>query len=178
MNRAASWAALALPILGLAGLWANADYQSRQGIEWEVEIQGYDPRDLLRGHYVEFTYDWPVTEEEDGERELRPWERRPIDRLCLYGEPPSIERADRLDDDASDEECEHIVVANPYGIYGNDGLRRGRLYVEQGRALEIQEEMRDTDQQGIVRVRIREDGTVTPVDIRFRPLTDAEIAER
>jgi uncharacterized membrane-anchored protein len=25
----------------------------------DVAVTGYDPRDLLRGHYVRFTYVWP-----------------------------------------------------------------------------------------------------------------------
>ena len=38
--------------------------------------------------------------------------------------------------------------------------------------------MRDRDQRAIVRIRVRKDGTLTPLDIRFRPLTAEEIAER
>ncbi|MFL0354950.1 GDYXXLXY domain-containing protein [Erythrobacter sp. GH1-10] len=178
MNRAVLWAAIALPALGLGGLWALTDYQSRQGTEWDVPIQGYDPRDLLRGHYVEFTYDWPLVREESDERDLAPWERVPIERLCLSGEAPVIETAVRIENDAEAAQCTDLAVANPYGVYSYDGLNRGRLYAGQDRALEIQEEMRDPDKRGIVRIRVREDGTVTPLAIRFRPLSAEEIAER
>ncbi|MEO0699811.1 MAG: GDYXXLXY domain-containing protein, partial [Pseudomonadota bacterium] len=51
---------VALPFAGLAALWWQSDTLSRQGTDWEVEIEGYDPRDLLRGHYVEFQYAWPI----------------------------------------------------------------------------------------------------------------------
>ena len=54
MTRAARLIAAILPVAGLAGLWAISANTYRQGTEWEVPIQGYDPRDLLRGHYVEF----------------------------------------------------------------------------------------------------------------------------
>ena len=63
MNRALKIAALLLPLAGLGGLWAMSDHTFRQGTEWEVPIAGFDPRDFLRGHYVEFTYDWPGVEE-------------------------------------------------------------------------------------------------------------------
>jgi hypothetical protein len=50
---------LAWPLLGLAALWGWTEVRSRQGTEWLVPVAGYDPRDLLRGHYVLFQYDWP-----------------------------------------------------------------------------------------------------------------------
>src|SRR5690606_7599283 len=27
--------------------------------EYRIKIRGYDPRDILRGHYLIFQYDWP-----------------------------------------------------------------------------------------------------------------------
>ena len=74
-------AAIILPVVGLAGLWGWSDYQSRQGTEWEVPIQGYDPRDLLRGHYVEFTYDWPGSDDWAADAVI------PLE-ACLEGTPP------------------------------------------------------------------------------------------
>ena len=55
---------------------------------------------------------------------------------------------------------------------------RGRLYIGQQRAAELQQSLRNRDQRGIVTIRRREDGSFTPVGIRFRALTPAEIAER
>jgi hypothetical protein len=39
-------------------------------------------------------------------------------------------------------------------------------------------QLRDPDQRGIVRIRVRGDGTMTPQDIRFCPLTAKERAAR
>ena len=61
--RAARLAAFALPLAGLAALWGWSDHLSRQGTDWLVPVAGYDPRDLLRGHYVQFAYDWPGLED-------------------------------------------------------------------------------------------------------------------
>ena len=63
-------AILVVPLAGLAALWAQSETLSREGTDWEVPVQGYDPRDLLRGHYVEFQYDWPVRREEGEDRDL------------------------------------------------------------------------------------------------------------
>ena len=178
MMRLPILASCLLPIVGLAGLWGWSDHLSRQGTDWDVEVEGYDPRDLLRGHYVEFTYNWPepATDDDEDDDQIRRFDPGP-QLLCLYGEAPELDRAERVEEDAF-EDCAHPARANPASVYGRRSLRRGRFYVGQDRALEIEEEMRDRVQRGIVRIRQRDDGTITPVSIRFRPLTEEEIAER
>lgn len=169
MNRAARLVALGLPLAGLAALWGWSDHRSRQGTDWDVPIQGYDPRDILRGHYVEFRYDWPGVDEDDL--------TRPLASLCLAGAAPAITRAERAEG-AALAACAHPARANPYGIYGTESLRQGRLYVGQDRARQLDEGLRDGRQRGIVTIRQRADGTITPLAIRFRPLTSAEQAAR
>ena len=167
MNRLARLAALALPLAGLAGLWFQADSHYRTGTEWEVPIAGYDPRDYLRGHYVEFTYDWP---------NLDFWAMGPgPEALCLKGTAPRIERVTLSKADAA---CAYLLKADQDHVYGDNSLGRGRLYVGQDRARALEEQLQNRDQRGIVTIRQREDGSFTPVGIRFRPLTAAEIAER
>ncbi|MDP2131269.1 MAG: GDYXXLXY domain-containing protein [Erythrobacter sp.] len=165
MNRLTRLAAVVLPVIGLAGVWGMSDHTYRQGTEWEVPIQGYDPRDFLRGHYVEFGYDWPGFFNEGIVPEA----------LCLTGKAPRLDRAERL---TEGEPCAHPVRADLSGVYSWDALMRGRLYVGQDRALALEEELRNRDQRGIVTIRQREDGSFTPIAIRFRPLTPAEQAER
>ena len=82
MMRAARLLAAILPLAGLAALWVQSDSHYRTGTEWEVPIAGFDPRDFLRGHYVEFTYDWPGLAESD----IIPA------TLCLEGDAPVIGR--------------------------------------------------------------------------------------
>lgn len=164
--RAARLAAAAVPLLGLAALWAQSDLTYNTGTEWEVPIQGYDPRDYLRGHYVEFSYDWP------GGGELGDII---YGALCLEGEAPVVANVVWLDDG---QKCDHPVRADASGAYQRDALWRGRLYIGQERAAKLQEQLQNRDQRGIVTIRQREDGSFTPVAIRFRPLTAAEIAER
>jgi len=160
MSRAARLAVLALPLAGLAGLWGWSDYLSRQGTDWEVAIMGYDPRDMLRGHYVEFRYDWPGVEEDDFVR--------PLTGLCLSGTAPTITRAERAEG-AALATCAHPVRANPDGVYGTESLRQGRLYVGQERAGGLEKALRDPGQRALVRFRLRADGTLTPLDIVLRP---------
>jgi hypothetical protein len=159
-------AAVLLPLAGLGALWWQSDSHYRTGTEWEVPIAGFDPRDYLRGHYVEFSYDWPGIEE---------FRDVPPEALCLEGAAPQLERVTVLQPGAP---CAHPVRADRTGVYGWEALVRGRLYVDQYRGAMLDEQLRDTDQRGIVTIRQREDGSFTAVSIRFRPLTAAEKAER
>lgn len=167
MIRFARLAAVIAPVLGLAALWLQSDRTYHTGTEWEVPILGYDPRDYLRGHYVEFEYDWPGSEDLLDVR---------YSGLCLEGVAPTIADVRWLKTESAP--CAHPVRANPGGVYRKDGLFTGRLYIGQERAAKLEEELRNRDQRGIVTIRQREDGSFTPVSIRFRPLTPAEIAER
>lgn len=166
MNRALRLAAALLPVLGLAGLWGQSHLAFQQGTEWEVPIMGYDPRDYLRGQYVEFAYDWPgYGRVASGSAQA----------LCLEGTAPAITRVVEAGEGIA---CAHPVRANPADAYGLNGTARGRLYVGQARAAALEEALRNQDQRGIVTIRQREDGSFTPLAIRFRPLTPQELAER
>ncbi|MEM7702717.1 MAG: GDYXXLXY domain-containing protein [Pseudomonadota bacterium] len=170
---------LLVPLAGLAALWAQSETLSRQGTDWEVPIQGYDPRDLLRGHYVEFNYDWPTpSDEREDEEGFGVFVQH--QNLCLIGDAPTIVEAIPFEDatDPEFERCKHKLSVQPGSVYGYDSLNRGRLYVGQERALELEEGLRDREQIGIVTFRQRDDGVLTPLDIRFRPLTDEGQEER
>ncbi|MBU7579127.1 MAG: GDYXXLXY domain-containing protein [Porphyrobacter sp.] len=167
MIRAARLLAALLPLAGLAALWVQSDRTYNSGTEWEVPIMGYDPRDYLRGHYVEFAYDWPGGEELGDIY---------FEALCLDGQAPRVDRVRWLTNDS--EACAHPMRSDLGGVYGSDGLFRGRLYLGQERAAQLEQQLRNRDQRGIVTIRQREDGSFTPIGIRFRPLTPAEKAER
>lgn len=58
-----SWLLLAALALPVAWLGASAVVQERalgQAREWRIPIEGYDPRDPLRGQYVRFSYGWAL----------------------------------------------------------------------------------------------------------------------
>lgn len=49
---------LALPIVAMGFLIGLHSQNRETGKEWRIPVAGYDPRDLLRGHYLTFRYDW------------------------------------------------------------------------------------------------------------------------
>lgn len=56
-RRVAALVALLLPVVGTIGLIVRGELALR-GAEWRFKITGYDPRDLLRGHYLVYRIDW------------------------------------------------------------------------------------------------------------------------
>ena len=61
------WCALLLPIVAFAGLTARAELLRASGPVFRVAIAGYDPRDLLQGHYLRYRIQWPADGACDGE---------------------------------------------------------------------------------------------------------------
>ena len=57
------WFALLLPIVAFVGLVGRAELLRASGPVFHVAIAGYDPRDLLQGHYLRYRLQWPA----DGE---------------------------------------------------------------------------------------------------------------
>lgn len=51
-----------LPVLILLMWVATIEVQRGQGREVVVRLQGYDPRDLLSGHYISYRLDWDKTD--------------------------------------------------------------------------------------------------------------------
>ena len=60
------WFALLLPIVAFAGLVGRAELLRAAGPVFHVAIAGYDPRDLLQGHYLRYRLQWPVDGACDG----------------------------------------------------------------------------------------------------------------
>jgi GDYXXLXY protein len=54
------WFALLLPIVAFTGLVVRAELLRASGSVFHVAIAGYDPRDLLQGHYLRYRLQWPA----------------------------------------------------------------------------------------------------------------------
>jgi hypothetical protein len=192
MNRHLLWAAaLAFPLIGLGYSWLSTHQLAQQGEEWLIPVEGYDPRDLLRGHFVQYQYDWP-----DGKPPQRPMaaadsgdepgaeaytgpDIEDASSICIEGKAPNMTLASVYEDDARiyendavakpPKKCAIIARATLGTRQEVQGLRSGIIYVsqDQGRALEAK--LADPKLQGLIRVNIREDGVMRPVKMEFRP---------
>lgn len=45
-----------LPLLGFLGMIGYAEFKLRSAVEVELPIEGFDPRDPIRGHYLQFRF--------------------------------------------------------------------------------------------------------------------------
>lgn len=168
--------ALLLPLVVLGFSWAATYRLAQQGQEWLIPIRGYDPRDLLRGHYVQYQYDWPVDAPSPGERgsDGVPFNASFVSQLCVEGTAPDITRVWELPvipgqpDPEKAKGCAIIVRASLGARREVRGLNSGILFTSQARALALSRQLANPGQRGFVRVRIRPDGVMRPVNLEFR----------
>ncbi|WP_336968437.1 GDYXXLXY domain-containing protein [Sphingobium aromaticiconvertens] len=170
-------AALLLPLIVLAYTWGATYRLAQQGQDWLVPINGYDPRDLLRGHFVQYRYDWPVNRPSADRRGEVSAALDPThaSRLCIEGVAPNITgvRALPFSEDQvgsqATEGCAIVVHATLGTRREVRGLETGIMFTSQDRAIALSRRLADRNQQGFVRVKIRSDGVMRPVDLEFRP---------
>ncbi|BFM13079.1 GDYXXLXY domain-containing protein [Simiduia litorea] len=113
-------AALLFPIVGLAFLAGTKAYVSSLGKEFTLPVIGFDPRDLLSGHYIVYQIAFD------------------IDDLCAeYNEPQAICLVDSGDHYASNSatDCEYPLTGFCQGGRFQTGLER--FYIPQSEALRL-----------------------------------------
>jgi len=165
------------PVIGLGYSWIATEIDSREGVVWEVPIAGYDPRDLLRGHYVQYNYRWPGLETDEALQRLR----YSGNVICIRGDAPDIETAQSLNPydiafEAQSANCDSLVEYNPWSEEGASGLDRDRIFLPQERAREYQDKLMDPKLDAVARVRVNNSNYLIPVDIIFRPTAGTDNA--
>jgi len=59
MNKKYYWLiAFAIPLICLIGWSISLSIEQKSGQEVRLPITGYDPRDVLSGHYIQYKIDW------------------------------------------------------------------------------------------------------------------------
>jgi len=167
MRRLISAALIALPLVGLGGLWYQTLQRAGEGIEWDVPVTGYDPRDLLKGHYVQYSYQWPESPDAAGLDD-----NFSATGLCLDGKAPTITHAARFREPANTKGCAGIARAIGYGARSGQATiapRTGRLYVSQAEAQRLTSALPSPKQHATLRFRLRPDGIITPLRLSFAP---------
>ena len=56
MTKRLTLVAVLVPLLGLLALVGRAEWSVRHGPVWTIPIDGFDPRDLLHGQYLQYQY--------------------------------------------------------------------------------------------------------------------------
>lgn len=172
MRRALSTAvaaALALPLVALAGLIGWQERAIADARILNVPMVGSDPRDLLRGHYLVGRLDWDWTAEtaapepdssDDGELCVLPGDAaRP--HVRFFAGAPAVHR--------SHEDCRLTIIGRrwmgaaeipprfaPQGLDTGEG--RIRLFVPEARASDLEVLMREHPGTLTVDLAVRPDG--------------------
>jgi hypothetical protein len=153
--------ALAIPILVLAALVVRGEAGLRSGRPWVLRMRGYDPRDLLRGHYLSYRIDW-------GGGGLE--ERCTVTAccICLRAAPGSPS----LVPDASKVSCDETASCDSW--FPEDQLDRLReFYIPEGRGPELERALRDRQAELSIRVSPRGGVVVEDMLIDGRPWREA-----
>ena len=176
MNRllgAAVVAALALPIVALAALIGEQELRFGNTQQVNVPVRGYDPRDLLRGHYItgQFDWDWDVLPEKTG-----------TGGLCVLPEAAARPKVRFLEnwrpgDPASG--CRLVVAGRivPSAFIPttlDSGTRGVRLYVSEARAPQLEELIREHPGALTVDLVVRADGSAAIMALRV----DGQVVRR
>lgn len=145
--------ALALPVVFAAGLagWHAVTLANAQS--WRIAIEGYDPRDLLRGHYIVFDYDWNWS---SGARNC---ETGTPCCLCLtHDETPFVEplvAAQQCVPDLADR-CDGVIRTSWRG--GRDTLGR-QFFLDERHARAVQRMIWSGETELAVDLKVTRDGT-------------------
>jgi hypothetical protein len=148
-------ATLALPLAVLGAMVGDAERGRLDAGTIRVAIRGYDPRDMLRGHYLNYQFNWNAEPAFIGR----------VDRLCVLSAPPDAPaRVRPVAPDgpwASTDGCAMVVQGSglveaearrlepgergPAGrlLFTPAGVTSGRLYVPERHAERLEGLLRD-----------------------------------
>lgn len=143
-----------IPFILLCLLIARAEYHLSTGAQWDFAITGYDPRDLLRGHYLQFRviYDWQEPQNECSGR-----------TSCFYCLTDVNEQAPKVQivDAHTAKQCD--------GFMQYDDLQEplNRFYIAETQAKLAEDILRQArlDNTAYLRLSINKDGVPRIVDL-------------
>jgi len=163
MNNKNSLIIVLIPFFLLCLLIARAEYHLSMGTQWDFAITGYDPRDLLRGHYLRFRldYDWQTSQ------------KQCVDNSnCAYCLSDIGNKAPKVHivDTAIAKQCDG------YMHYGERQAPLNRFYIPETQAALAEDLLRQaqSDNSAYLRLSINKEGIAQIVDliIEGKPLED------
>ena len=140
--------ASALPVLGLLFLVLRAQWIVSSGTLWRLPIEGYDPRDMLSGHYLTFRFAFEKNQPPNC------YTGRTFS-CCVCLQPGSQGRIDPsvtwLESCPTDvhAECESFIPAEAMSYLH-------RYYIPESQAVELQQAVRE--KKAMIELSVRRDG--------------------
>jgi uncharacterized membrane-anchored protein len=144
--------AVVLPLLVIVGGIVRAEVELAKGTPWVFDVAGYDPRDLLRGRYLQFRLDLHEEEPNDACDSA-------AGQDCCYclsrTEPDAPPRAEATQCTIAVRDCDGALK-----IAEVQKLRR--YYVPEARASELEAKLREAEGRDAARLRLRIDREGNP----------------
>ncbi len=148
MNQRLLLVAVLFPILGLLALIGRAELNLRSGRPWELGISGYDPRDLLSGHYLRYQYRFDRSYDDtcgDGDN---------LDPACCLCLGP---RSGTREPIVRSVQCDAVDSCLSW-VRGSDVAGEQRYFIPAERAAELERAL--PQHSASLRVSITDDGTL------------------
>ena len=164
-------AALALPVLALAALVGQQELTLPNARILSVPLTGFDPRDLLRGHYIRAQIDW------DWESAPAVEEYQAVDgALCVLAETPKPRVrfvAGWKAGDRTDADCKLVIAGSarapsrfaPGQLDNGDGAIQ--FYVPEARASDLEKLMHERPGALTADLAVRADGAAAIKALRI-----------
>ncbi|EKR72476.1 GDYXXLXY domain-containing protein [Leptospira noguchii] len=157
--------ALLLPVLFFASEIITLEFTKTRGKELILPIAGYDPRDLLSGHYLQYNIGFQ-TEDVSGVCKRQKNEilnQSNTDRkscICYPHLGRIYENEGLFVEDCNEETLEDKSICNVYlrGTckYGRFEIENGRYYVNEQKALEYEKRLRK--EKVHIRLKVNQEG--------------------
>jgi len=137
MSRRFTLLAVGLPVIAIVLGIVRAEWTFRHGRDFVFEIGGYDPRDLLRGHYLLFQL------RVDPQAVREPCEDDAAQPCCLCltrGVGDRVTSAERATCATARADCDGALQIT-------DAIRAVRYYVPEAQAADLERRLRDAAQR-------------------------------
>ncbi len=149
--------ALALPFAALLLMAGNATLNRDAGQSvWQVKIAGYDPRDLLYGHYLTYRYEWNVK----GNAATPPENDTCLCLTASGGGNRDPEVAPLRCSEKKTARCDVVIQAwKPNGFYSlKPGSGPEQYFIPENHARELEDLLRDGKQTLRIEFTAHKDG--------------------
>lgn len=138
-----------LPVIIMGLLIASNIHNQKNGEQWRIPVTGYDPRDLLRGHYLTFRYDWNWRDKiQENKNERANCVGREC-ALCLQRSDEEITHIAYVDSVENARQCDSFIKGRSYNMNnfsisgGAYGLQR--YYIPEKNARQLDQMLRQND---------------------------------
>ena len=151
---------LFIPVFALLGWTLSVQAMISGGTKLDLPVRGYDPRDILAGHYLAIEVDYDAFPSECKTDENAKGKERWKKKDAFF-----CADAGRIGLGMS-EECPLFIKG--YCLYGrfHDGV--GRFYVPEKMARALERAVRNKENNPMLRLSVTPDGRAFPVDLILR----------